>query len=90
MNIKPLSEAPINKGTKVLVRCDLDVPIKKGVIEETFRLDSSLPTLKYIIEKGGFPIIAGHIGRPDGVFLPEISTKKTSPLLQQKLRRRKF
>jgi len=85
MNIKPLSEALINKGTKVLVRSDLDVPIKKGVIEETFRLDSSLPTLKYIIEKGGFPIIAGHIGRPDDVFLPELSTKQLLPYFNENL-----
>ena len=56
--MKTLSEAPINNGVRVFVRCDIDVPINNGVIEEPFRLESSLETLKYIIEKGGIPIIA--------------------------------
>lgn len=83
--MKTLKEAPINKGTKVLVRCDIDVPIENGVIGEVFRLESALPTLKYIIEKGGFPVIAGHIGKPKGVFDQTLSTKNLLPYFNQHL-----
>jgi phosphoglycerate kinase len=83
--MKTLSEAPIKEGTKVFVRCDLDVPIERGVIKETFRLDSSLPTLKYIIDKGGFPLIAGHMGKPGGAEKPHLSTTQLLPYFNEKL-----
>lgn len=50
----------------MLVRCDLDVPVKDGVVLETFRLESALKTLRYITDKGGLPLICGHMGRPKG------------------------
>ena len=74
--MKLLIDAPINKGTRVFVRCDLDVPVENGVVKEAFRLDSSLPTLKYIIEKGGIPVIAGHMGKPDGKVDLNLSTQQ--------------
>lgn len=77
--MKSIKDAPINPGTKVFVRCDLDVPIKDGEILEKYRLDSTIETLRFIIQKGGLPIIAGHIGKPEGVFDEKLSTK---PLLQ--------
>ncbi len=83
--MKTLKEAPINKGTKVPVRCDIDVPIENGVLGEVFRLESALPTLKYVIEKGGFPIIAGHIGKPKGVYDSTLSTKNLLPYFNQHL-----
>lgn len=83
--MKTLKEAPINQGTKVLVRCDIDVPIENGIIGETFRLDSAIPTLKYVIEKEGFPIIAGHLGKPKGSIKPELSTKYLLPYFIEKL-----
>ena len=83
--MKTLSEAPISNGVKVFVRCDIDVPINNGVIEEPFRLDASLETLRYIIEKGGTPIIAGHIGKPKGEYVEELSTKQLLPYFTEKL-----
>ena len=88
--MKTLSEAPINKDTRVFVRCDLDVPVKNGVIEEAFRLESSLPTLKYIIEKGGVPVIAGHMGKPEGTTNPSLSTTHLIPYFNEKLGEGKF
>lgn len=58
----------------MLVRCDLDVPVKNGMVEETFRLDSALETLNYIIDSGGLPVIMGHMGRPGGKIIPDLST----------------
>jgi phosphoglycerate kinase len=88
--MKTLSEAPISKGVRVFVRCDIDVPINNGVIEEPFRLESSLETLKYIIEKGGIPVIAGHIGKPKGEYVEELSTKQLLPYFTEKLGPKKF
>jgi len=69
-----VDKADIKAGTKVLVRCDLDVPIKDGKIVESFRLDASLKTLNYIVDLGGIPVVAGHIGRPGGKPILELST----------------
>lgn len=69
-----LDKADISKGTRVFIRCDLDVPVKDGKVVEFFRLNAGLKTLNYIIDLGGFPIIAGHIGRPGGKPIPELST----------------
>ncbi|MBW6441915.1 phosphoglycerate kinase [Patescibacteria group bacterium] len=88
--MKTLSEAPIKQGTKVFVRCDIDVPIERGVIQEKFRLDSSLNTLKYIIDKGGMPLIAGHMGKPKGQVNENLSTKYLLPYFDEKLGEGKF
>ncbi len=83
--MKSLSEAPIKSGTRVFVRCDIDVPIENGNIGETFRLNSLLETLKFIIEKGGIPVIAGHIGKPNGKFDEKLSTKHLLSYFNEKL-----
>ena len=83
--MKLLIDAPINNGTKVFVRCDLDVPVENGVVKEAFRLESSLPTLKFIIEKGGIPVIAGHMGKPEGKEDPKLSTQQLVPYFNEKL-----
>lgn len=85
-----LEQAQITSGTRVFVRCDLDVPIENGKVLETFRLDHALPTLRYIIEKGGFPVIAGHIGKPKGQNIPELSTSVLRPYFEEKLGKDKF
>lgn len=83
--MKLLIDAPINKGTRVFVRCDLDVPVENGIVKEAFRLESSLPTLKYIIEKGGIPVIAGHMGKPDGKEDLKLSTKQLAHYFNENL-----
>jgi phosphoglycerate kinase len=76
--VNSLQSAPIQKGSRVFVRADLDVPLENETIVDTFRLDNLVPTLRYIIEKGGIPIIGGKIGRPKGEFRKELSTKNLS------------
>jgi phosphoglycerate kinase len=80
-----LTDAPINNQTKVIVRCDLDVPIKNGVVQEKYRLEAGLPTLKYLKDKGARIIIMGHIGRPDGKAAEELSTKQLRPYYDEQL-----
>ncbi len=80
-----ISAAPILRGTRVLVRCDIDVPIKDGIIEETYRLDSLLPTLNFLKKKEAKIIIAGHMGKPKGTPDPTLSTQLLQPYFEEKL-----
>ena len=75
----------ILKGKKVIVRVDLNVPMKNGAITEASRIIKILPTIKLLIKKEAKIIIFSHIGRPkgkiiDGMSLEPIS-KKLSDLL---------
>ena len=88
--MRSVKEAPIVKRTRVFVRCDIDVPLKDGNILNTYRLDNLLPTLKYIIEKDGIPIIGGHISKPGGDYREELSTKHLKPYFDEKLGKNAF
>ena len=75
----------ILKGKKLIVRVDLNVPMKNGSITEVSRIVKILPTLKLLIEKEAKIIILSHIGRPKGKVLNGMSlepiSKKLSDLL---------
>jgi len=75
----------ILKGKKVIVRVDLNVPMKNGLITEVSRIVKILPTLKLLIEKDAKIIILSHIGRPKGKVVNGMSlepiSKKLSDLL---------
>ncbi len=72
MKIPTLSEADLN-GKKVLLRSDLNVPLsEEGKIEDNTRIVESLPTIKYILSRGGKVIILTHLGRPDGKFVEDL------------------
>jgi phosphoglycerate kinase len=61
------------RGKRVIVRVDFNVPLKDGVVESDKRLKESLPTIKYLRDKGAKVILASHLGRPDGKKVPEMS-----------------
>ena len=73
------------KGKKVIVRVDLNVPMKDGSITEVSRIVKILPTLKLLIKKEAKIIILSHIGRPKGKIVKGMSlepiSKKLSDLL---------
>ena len=73
------------KGKKVIVRVDLNVPMKHGAITETSRIEKILPTLKLLIEKEAKIIILSHIGRPKGKIISEMSLEPISKKLSQYL-----
>jgi len=60
-------------GKRVFLRCDLNVPLKDGVIKDDGRIKASLPTIKVLLEKGASIVIAAHLGRPKGEAKPELS-----------------
>lgn len=60
-------------GKRVFLRCDLNVPLKNGVITDDGRIKASLPMIKALLDKGASIVIAAHLGRPKGEAKPELS-----------------
>ena len=55
------------RGKRVILRCDFNVPLdEKGQINDDSRIRASLPTIRYLIEKGAKIIVMSHLGRPKG------------------------
>ena len=75
----------ILKGKKVLLRVDLNVPMKNGAITETSRIEKILPTIKLLIKKEAKIIILSHIGRPKGQIVNRMSLEPISKKLSQYL-----
>lgn len=63
-------------GKRFLVRVDFNVPIKKGVISNDYRIRSALPTVRRIIDFGGICILMSHLGRPKGVKYSEVAASE--------------
>ncbi|MBI5098967.1 MAG: phosphoglycerate kinase [Nitrospirae bacterium] len=84
-----IQEADLN-GKVVLVRFDHNV-VKNGIIKDPFRIDKTLGTLYYIVDRGGRPILMTHIGRPKDKKTgkikcsPEDSVEPIVEYLQRKL-----
>ncbi|MCI2958546.1 phosphoglycerate kinase [Agromyces atrinae] len=53
-------------GKRVVVRCDLNVPLKDGVITDDGRVRASVPTITALVEQGARVVVISHLGRPDG------------------------
>lgn len=64
------------EGKNVFVRVDFNVPLdEEGNIRDDIRIKAALPTIKYLLEQKAKVIIASHLGRPKGKFIPEFSLK---------------
>lgn len=70
MQLRTLATAELT-GKRVLLRTDFNVPIQDGAVQDKTRLEESLPTLRFLIEKGCKVVIATHLGRPKGKVDPE-------------------
>ena len=84
LNKKTVEDIAV-KGKKVLVRCDFNVKMENGVITSDKRIVASLPTIKYLIEKGAKLILCSHLGRPKGQVNPEFSMKPVAARLSELL-----
>ena len=73
---------------KILLRLDLNVPLKDGEITDTTRIDKILPTLDYLIKKNSNIIIISHIGRPNGKFVKKLSMVPVCEYLSEKLNKK--
>jgi len=72
-------------GKRVFLRCDLNVPLKEGVIKDDGRIKASLPTIQALLEKGASLVIAAHLGRPKGEAKPELSLAPVAQRLAELL-----
>jgi phosphoglycerate kinase len=69
------------------VRADLNVPLKNGVVTDATRIEATLPTLRWIMQREGKLVVASHLGRPKGRPNPELSLKPVADALAAKLGR---
>lgn len=72
-------------GKRVFLRCDLNVPLKDGVITDDGRIKASLPTIKSLLSAGASIVIAAHLGRPKGEAKPELSLAPVAQRLAELL-----
>ena len=76
------------QGKRVLIREDLNVPVKDGVVKSDARIQASLPTIKLALEKGAAVLVCSHLGRPEeGVYSEEDSLKPVADYLSKALGR---
>ncbi|GAA5151995.1 phosphoglycerate kinase [Microbacterium pseudoresistens] len=72
-------------GTRVIVRCDLNVPLRDGAITDDGRVRASLPTLNALINAGARVIVCSHLGRPEGAPDPQYSLEPVAQRLSELL-----
>jgi phosphoglycerate kinase len=81
LNKKRLRDLPPQAldGKRALTRVDFNVPLKNGKVSDDTRLRASLPTIKYLREKGARVVLLSHLGRPKGGPDPQYSLKQIVP-----------
>ena len=86
MHLKDLTDYQLS-GKRVMLRADMNVPLKHGIIANAERIDRSLPTIKHILGEGGKIILLSHLGRPQetGKVQAEFSLKPVADYLEEKL-----
>ncbi|MCJ1707199.1 phosphoglycerate kinase [Microbacterium sp. VKM Ac-2923] len=85
MALRTLESLGSLAGTRVIVRCDLNVPLKDGIITDDGRVRASLPTLNALINAGARVVVCSHLGRPDGAPDPKYSLEPVAQRLSELL-----
>jgi phosphoglycerate kinase len=74
------------KGKRVLIRSDLNVPVKDGKVTSDARITASMATINFALEAGARVMVTSHLGRPEeGVFSEENSLKPVADVIANKL-----
>lgn len=76
------------KGKTVLLRADYNVPLAAGKITDDYRIEQSLPTVRYLLEHDAKLVICSHLGRPAGKPDPKLSSLPIAKRLQELLGRK--
>jgi phosphoglycerate kinase len=85
MSVLKMADLDLN-GKTVLIREDLNVPVKDGVVTSAVRIEASLPTMKLALEKGAKVLVMSHLGRPtEGEYAEEFSMAPVVNYLNEKL-----
>lgn len=87
MSLRNVDEFDLT-GKRVILRSDLNVPIKDGVITDDGRIRASLPTLQKVLSKGASVTLIAHLGRPKGERKPELSLAPVAVRLSELLGRK--
>jgi len=82
--IRKLAELDL-RGKTVFLRVDFNVPIKDGKVSEAHRIDSALPTIRFVLETAKKVVIASHLGRPEGKVVDKYSLAPVQRYLQDSL-----
>ncbi|MEY2676174.1 MAG: hypothetical protein RL510_194, partial [Actinomycetota bacterium] len=64
--MRKLSELASLDGKRVVIRCDLNVPLDGSRITDDGRIVASVPTIKHLVDQGAKVVVISHLGRPDG------------------------
>lgn len=80
MQIKNLNQIQL-KGKRVVLRCDLNVPIKNGIIEDDGRIRASLSTIDFLLKNNCSIVVIAHLGRPKGEIKAELSLQPVAKAL---------
>lgn len=85
MSFKRLSDVDLS-GKRVLIRCDLNVPVKDGKVTSDTRIRASVPTIRHCVEAGAKVMVMSHLGRPtEGEYSDEFSMKPVAERLSDLL-----
>lgn len=85
MDLPRLEDLPLKKGQRALVRVDLNVPLRDGVVEDDLRITTALPTINWLRDRGAVVVVAGHLGRPQGAVDPQYSMAPIAVRLRELL-----
>jgi phosphoglycerate kinase len=85
-SVGDLTEADL-KGKRVLVRCDLNVPLDKGKITDDTRIRGSIPTIEYLVKNGAKVLLSSHLGRPKGGYEAKFSLAPVATRLTEILKK---
>ncbi len=85
-NFRTLDDLDV-KGKRVLVRADLNVPMKDGHVTDASRIERQAPTIKELSDKGARVIVLSHFDRPKGKVVPSMSLKPIAPALAKEIGR---
>ncbi|NVK26375.1 MAG: phosphoglycerate kinase [Gammaproteobacteria bacterium] len=85
MSVIKMTDLELN-GKTVLIRQDLNVPVKDGAVTSAVRIEASLPTIKLALEQGAKVLVMSHLGRPtEGQYEDEFSLAPVVTYLSEKL-----
>jgi len=88
MELRIVREGDIEKGARVIVRADFDVPMRGRRVQDDTRIRAHEPTLRFLLKLGARIRIIAHRGRPDGTRDPALTIASVPRLLSRILKRR--
>ena len=78
------------RDKRILLRLDLNVPLKNKIITDQTRIDKILPTINFLLEKKSKILVISHVGRPKGKINDSLSLKPICENLEKKINYRQY